>query len=46
MYKLMVEIEKGNRVRQAEYVVKDKHLELMLTYCSKEGNKITGIKKI
>ena len=46
MYKLMVEIEKGNRVRQAEYVVKDKHLELILKYCSNEGNKITGMKKI
>lgn len=46
MYKLMVEIEKGNRVRQAEYVVKDKHLGMMLQYCSNEGNKIIGIKKV
>ena len=46
MYRLTVEIDKNNKVSMGEYIVKDKHLELILQYCSNEGNKITGMKKV
>ena len=46
MYRLNVEIDKNNKVSMGEYIVKDKHLDMILKFCERNKYKVIGIKKV